>query len=44
MQIKCMRMNMGDTEGVQLQLSYHEGYQLNRVKESTLRSVHSTVQ
>ncbi len=44
MQIKCMRMNMGDTEGVQLQLSYHDGYQLNLVKECTLRSVHSTVQ
>jgi hypothetical protein len=40
---KCMRMNMGETEGVQLQLSYyHEGYQLNLVKECTLRSLHST--
>lgn len=32
----------GDTEGVQLQVSYHAGYQLNLVKECTVRSVHST--
>jgi hypothetical protein len=44
MQIKCMRINMGDTEGVQWQLSYHEGYQLKLVKECKLRSVHGTVQ
>jgi hypothetical protein len=45
MQIKVHENEYGEIlKECNLQVSYHAGYQLNLVKECTVRSVHSTAQ